>query len=116
MRRTRRKPRPPQNRAELLSLLSEACELEHGLTCSYLYTAFTLKQDLREGGLTWEQLQLVRKWAAQIYFVASEEMLHLGQAWNLLAAIGGTPYYLRPNFPQDARYYPIEADLVLAAR
>jgi hypothetical protein len=113
MRLRTRRSQPPRNRSELFSLLSEACELEHGLACSYLYTAFTLKQDQREGGISWEQLQLVRKWAAQIYFVASEEMLHLGQAWNLLAAIGGTPYYFRPNFPQNAKYYPIEANLLL---
>jgi hypothetical protein len=100
-------------RSELLSLLSEACELEHGLACSYLYSAFTLKQDLTEGGMTWEQLQKVRLWAAQIYFVASEEMLHLAQAWNLLAAIGGTPYYMRPNFPQGTKYYSINAPLEL---
>jgi hypothetical protein len=100
-------------RSELLSLLSEACELEHGLACSYLYSAFTLKQDLFEGGMNWEQLQKVRLWAAQIYFVASEEMLHLAQAWNLLAAIGGTPYYMRPNFPQGTKYYSINAPLEL---
>ncbi len=108
-----RRLRVPSTRSDLLSLLSEACELEHGLTCSYLYSAFTLKQDLSEGNITWKQVQLVRKWAAQIYFVASEEMLHLGQAWNLLSAIGGTPYYLRPNFPQNAKYYPIQANLSL---
>lgn len=104
---------PVTSRSELLSLLSEACELEHGLACSYLYTAFTLKEDLREGGLHWRQLQMVRKWAAQIYFVAAEEMLHLAQAWNLLAAIGGTPYYLRPNFPQSCKYYPFGLPLAL---
>lgn len=101
------------SRSDLLSLLSEACELEHGLACSYLYAAFTLKRDLHEGGLTWQQLQRVRKWAAQIYFVASQEMLHLAQAWNLLTAIGGTPYYLRPNFPQGTKYYPAHLPLAL---
>jgi len=100
-------------RSELLSLLSEACELEHGLACSYLFTAFTLKQDIAEGGICWEQLQKVRLWAGQIYFVASQEMLHLAQAWNLLAAIGGTPYYLRPNFPQESRYYSFGHPLTL---
>jgi hypothetical protein len=104
---------PSMPRSRLLSLLSEACELEHGLACSYLYSAFTIKNDVSEGGITWEQQQLIRKWAAQIYFVASEEMLHLAQAWNLLAAIGGTPYYLRPNFPQDSKYYPLEVPLLL---
>jgi hypothetical protein len=101
------------SRSELLGLLTEACELEHGLLCSYLYSAFTIKQDLAEGDLTWQQLQMVRKWAAQIYFVASQEMLHLSQAWNLLAAIGGTPYYLRPNFPQGSKYYPLNLPLKL---
>lgn len=100
-------------RSELLSLLSEACELEHGLACSYLFTAFTLKQETSEGGNTCEQLQKVRLWAAQIYFVASQEMLHLAQAWNLLAAIGGTPYYLRPNFPQELKYYSFGHPLTL---
>jgi hypothetical protein len=100
-------------RSELLSLLSEACELEHGLACSYLFTAFTLKQDTGEGGISWEQLQKVRLWAGQIYFVASQEMLHLAQAWNLLAAVGGTPYYLRPNFPQELRYYSFGHPLTL---
>lgn len=101
------------SRSDLLSLLSEACELEHGLACSYLYAAFSLKQDLIEGDIDWEQLQKIRLWAAQIYFIASQEMLHLAQAWNLLSAIGGTPYYLRPNFPQNKSYYPIHAPLAL---
>lgn len=100
-------------RSELLSLLSEACELEHGLACSYLFSAFTLKQDTSEDGISWEQLQKVRLWAAQIYFVASQEMLHLAQAWNLLAAVGGTPYYLRPNFPQELKYYSFGHPLTL---
>lgn len=103
----------PLTRSQILSLLSEACELEHGLACSYLYTGFSLKQELAEGDITWEQLQTIRRWAAQIYFVASEEMLHLAQAWNLLAAIGGTPYYLRPNFPQNSNYYPLNLPLLL---
>jgi hypothetical protein len=101
------------SRSELLTLLSEACELEHGLACSYLYSAFTLKRDLSEGGLTWQQLQLVRKWAAQIYFVASQEMLHLAQVWNLITAIGGMPYYYRPNFPQASKYYSFGLPLLL---
>lgn len=101
------------SRSALLTLLSEACELEHGLACSYLYTAFTLKHELGEGGMTWQQLQMVRKWAAQIYFVASQEMLHMAQVWNLLAAMGGTPYYYRPNFPQGSKYYSFGLPLTL---
>jgi Ferritin-like len=55
----------------------------------------------------------VRAWADDIYSIAVGEMLHLAQAWNLLGAVGGTPYYLRPNFPQGSKYYPMEAELKL---
>jgi len=110
---TGRAPGPVASRSRLLTLLSEACELEHGLLCSYLYAAFSLKQDLSEGGITWQQQQKVRWWAGQIYAVAAEEMLHLAQAWNLLAAIGGTPYYYRPGFPQPAAHYDLNLPLAL---
>ncbi len=99
-------------RSRLLSLLSEACELEHGLACSYLYAAFSLKRGQSEG-LTFLQEQMVRKWASQISFVASQEMFHLAQAWNLLQAIGGTPYYLHRPFPQSRREDPIPVKLSL---
>lgn len=101
------------HRSQLLTLLTEACEIEHGLACTYLYAAFTLKQDMSEGGMTWQQLQQVRLWAAQIYYIAAQEMLHLAQVWNLQTAIGGTPYYLRPNFPQPSKYYPLNLPLRL---
>jgi hypothetical protein len=100
-------------RTELLQLLAEAAELEHGIACSYLYAAFSLKRDLAEGGMTWPQQQMVRRWASQLYFIASQEMLHLGLVWNLTTAIGGTPYCIRPNFPQDKTYYPIRAPIAL---
>lgn len=99
-------------RARLLSLLSEACELEHALACSYLYAAFSIKRDISEG-IDWAEQQRNRRWASRIYHVAAQEMLHLGQAWNLLTSIGGTPYYARPNFPLPARYYPLNVALVL---
>lgn len=104
---------PVTTRSDLLKLLCEAAELEHGIACSYLYAAFSLKRDISEGGMTWEEQQKVRRWAAQIYFVASQEMLHLALVWNLTTAIGGTPYYLRPNFPQDSTYYPLKVPLKL---
>src|SRR5580704_2892775 len=100
-------------RSDLLTLLGEAAELEHGIACSYLYAAFSLRRDTSEGGMTWQEQQTVRGWAAKIYFIASQEMLHLALVWNLTTAIGGTPYYLRPNFPQDANYYPLRAPLSL---
>jgi hypothetical protein len=102
-----------KSRSDLMKLLCEAAELEHGIACSYLYAGFSLKRDLSEGGMTWQEQQMVRRWAAQIYFIASQEMLHLALVWNLTTAIGGTPYYLRPNFPQDSKYYPDRARLAL---
>jgi len=94
-------------------MLCEAAELEHGIACSYLYAAFSLKRDISEGGMTWEEQQKVRRWAGQLYFVASQEMLHLALVWNLMTAIGGTPYYFRPNFPQNSKYYPINVPIEL---
>jgi Ferritin-like len=108
---------PPSinTRTDLLKLLCEAAELEHGIACSYLYAGFSLKRDISEGGMTWEEQQKVRRWAAQIYFVASQEMLHLALVWNMTTAIGGIPYYFRPNFPQNSKYYPFHAPLELEA-
>jgi hypothetical protein len=100
-------------RSDLLKLLCEAGELEHGIACSYLYAAFSLKRDISEGGMTWDEQQKVRRWAAQLYFIASQEMLHLALVWNLTTAIGGTPYYLRPNFPQSPKYYPLNLPIAL---
>ncbi len=99
-------------RSDLFTLLSEACEIEHGLACSYLYAGFSLKSSVDEQ-ITAAQLQHARKWASQIFYIASQEMLHLSQAWNLLKAIGGTPYYFRPNFPQSSKYYPFHLPLKL---
>lgn len=99
-------------RSHLLSLLSEACELEHALACSYLFAAFSLKNGQADG-LEWREEQTVRRWAAQTYFVASQEMLHLAQAWNLAVAVGGAPYFSRPPFPQPKGYLPIDAQLTL---
>lgn len=100
-------------RTDLLKLLCEAAELEHGIACSYLYAGFSLKREISEGGMTWDEQQKARRWAAQIYFVASQEMLHLALVWNLTTAIGGTPYYFRPNFPQNLEYYPLHQPIEL---
>ena len=73
----------------------------------------SLRQEPFGKELSAEECLLVRQWAAQVYFIASQEMCHLAQAWNLLTALGGTPYYLRPNFPQDTNYYPMHLRLAL---
>ena len=44
---------------ELVYLLGEACEIEHGLMCEYLYAQFSLKRTADEG-LTPEQLARVQ--------------------------------------------------------
>ncbi|HYJ31570.1 MAG TPA: ferritin-like domain-containing protein [Allosphingosinicella sp.] len=100
------------SRARLLALLGEACELEHALCCSYLFAAFSIRRDIGEG-LDWRQQQVARDWASRIYHVAAQEMLHLAQAWNIMTACGGAPYYARPAFPQAARHFPLNIALSL---
>ena len=43
-------PLQVESREELVYLLGEACEIEHGLMCEYLYAQFSLKRGLDEGG------------------------------------------------------------------
>ena len=35
-----------ENRAQLICLLTEAAELEHGIMCCYLFSAFSIKKDV----------------------------------------------------------------------
>ena len=100
------------NREDLIFLLTEAAELEHGLLCSYLFAAFSLKSDPDEG-LSEDELDVVRGWKGIITGVAVEEMLHLTLVSNLLTAIGAAPHLRRPNFPQRAAYYPPSFQLTL---
>ena len=102
-----------ENREELIFLLTEASELEHMLMLEYLFAALSLKTDASEG-LTEEQLEAVRRWERVISEVAAQEMLHLASVSNLLTAIGGSPHFSRPNFPQPAKYYPPGFELALA--
>jgi Ferritin-like len=87
-----------ENRSQLIYLLTEAAEIEHGVMCSYLFTAFSLKNSTDEG-VTEAQLRKIRGWSRLIRGVAVQEMLHLGAVCNLLTAIGGAPHLRRPNFP-----------------
>ena len=54
-----------RSREHLLHVLAEAAELEHNLLCSYLFAAFSLKEDLDED-LQPHELQAVRRWRAAI--------------------------------------------------
>ena len=44
-----------ENRSQLIYLLTEAAELEHGIMCCNLFAAFSIKSDVKEG-VTEEQL------------------------------------------------------------
>jgi CDGSH-type Zn-finger protein len=100
-------------REELIYLLSRASELEHDLTCMYLFAAYSLKSDLREGGMTADEFEHVRNWKRKLACVGVEEMLHLAQVSNLLTAIGGAPHFRRSNFPVPATAFPFGIPLSL---
>ena len=94
-----------EHRDALSYMLSEAAELEHAIMCQYLFAAFTLKTSVDEG-VDERQLRFIQKWKRELLAVASQEMLHLALANNLLASIGAAPRVGRPNLPQAGRYYP----------
>lgn len=101
-------------REELIFALSWAAELEHGLTCIYLFAAFTMKRFLPEG-IDEVQQDQIRNWQGTILAVAMQEMEHLGYVCNMLNAIGGAQHFNRPNLPQPASYYSTEGDFTLEA-
>ena len=86
-------------REELVIALTEAAELEHGLLAQYLFAAYSMKKSVAEG-LGPAQCEKVRRWERVVLSVAREEMAHLGTVCNMLTAIGGSPRFGRPNFPQ----------------
>jgi ferritin-like protein len=98
-------PLRAEHREELVWLLAQACELEHGLMCEYLFAQFTLKRSTGEG-VSDQQLAKVAAWEQVLIDVIKQEMLHLALATNLLTAIGAAPHLHRPNFPILSRWYP----------
>jgi nitrite reductase/ring-hydroxylating ferredoxin subunit len=101
-----------EHRDALIYMLSEAAELEHGIMCQYLFAAFSLKTSTDEG-VDERQLRAIDKWRKIVLGVATEEMLHLALANNLLSAIGAAPRVGRPNLPHAGRYYPPGVQLAL---
>jgi Ferritin-like len=97
------------SREELIQALRTAAELEHGLCCQYLFTAFTMRKT--EGDFDSDPnlivLQLAQRWAAVLMLVARQEMEHVAIVCNLLNAVGGDLRFERPNFPQPAKRYPL---------
>lgn len=105
-------PLQVESREELVYLLGEACELEHGLMCEYLYAQFSLKRTAGEG-LTHEQMDRVQAWEATLVDIIKQEMLHLALATNILTAIGAAPHFERPNMPILSRWYPPGVQIAL---
>jgi Ferritin-like len=101
-----------ENREELFFLLSEAAQLEHMIMCQYLFATFSLKRDTSEG-LTQAQLEAIKRWERIVLDVAVQEMLHLALVNNLLIALGSIPYFDRPNFPLQVKYFPAGIRLML---
>jgi CDGSH-type Zn-finger protein/uncharacterized Fe-S cluster protein YjdI len=91
-------------REQLIHALYEAAELEHNLMCTYLYAAFSLKDETE--GLNANEAEAVKRWKSAIIDVAIEEMGHLAAVWNITAAVGGAPRFGRVNFPIDPGYLP----------
>jgi Ferritin-like len=93
------------SREELIYLLNEAAELEHGACVTYLFAAFSLKEGTDEA-LTPEQALEVSGWKRTIVQIATQEMAHLTLVTNLLSSIGGAPHLARPAMPHHLSYAP----------
>jgi hypothetical protein len=98
-------------REELVHALQVAAEIEHGLMIQYLFPALSMKKRADEA-LTAPQIAAARRWERTILRVAVEEMGHLGTVSNLLASVGESAWFKRPNFPQQTGYYPFPFDLI----
>lgn len=101
------------DREQLIYLLTEAAEIEHGLMCIYLYAGWSLKQ-ARTEGVTLAQLEAIDRWRKEIRSVAMEEMAHLATVNNLLMSIGSPPHFRRQNFPVPGGYHPASLVMRLA--
>jgi CDGSH-type Zn-finger protein/uncharacterized Fe-S cluster protein YjdI len=99
-------------REHLLHGLYEAAELEHNLMCTYLYAAFSLRDE--GDGLSREEASTVARWRNTIMRVAVEEMGHLTAVWNITSALGGTPHFDRDNFPLSPGSLPAGVVVKLA--
>jgi len=101
-----------EHREALIYTLGKAAELEHLVLCQYLFAAFSLKQEEREG-LSAEQVTLVKAWRHALMEIAEQEMLHLALVQNLLTAVGAAPRLARPNFPVPPRSFPAAVQMAL---
>jgi CDGSH-type Zn-finger protein/uncharacterized Fe-S cluster protein YjdI len=93
-----------EHRESLAYALSEAAELEHGLMCCYLYTAFSIGKRTEQRYPA--HAEAIARWRTEIIDIARDEMIHLALVSNLLNAVGAAPHLLRPNFPVASGYHP----------
>jgi hypothetical protein len=103
---------------ELVFLLNQAAGLEHSLMTSYLYAAFSIKDEYARvrgditndsylqhstggpGGLS------VLAHDASLLEVCIEEMQHLGTVNRFLGALGGSPTFVPQEYPLASDIYP----------
>lgn len=93
------------DREQLIYLLTEAAEIEHGLMCTYLYAGWSLKRSIDES-VSEDQLAAINGWRKAIRKVAMEEMVHLAMVNNMLMSLGSPPHFRRQNFPVQPGYHP----------
>jgi hypothetical protein len=85
---------------ELLRLLREGAEIEHGLMLQYLYCAFSVKDRYQR------LVGFGAPSAGNLLGVAVQEMQHLGAVNRLLVALGSCPHLDRQDFPYEPDIYP----------
>src|SRR5262249_36074884 len=101
-----------ESREQLVYLITQACELEQGVLCEYLFALYSLKRDPQDG-LASQQHAQVTRWGRTLSKVAIQEMQHLALATNLLTALGAVPHLHRPNFPSRCHGSPPDVRLAL---
>jgi hypothetical protein len=94
-----------EHHEHLWSLLVEAAQYEHMITCQCLYACFSLKTG-PDQGLAAGQADAVARWQRTLTGIAVEEMLHLALVMNVMTAVGGAPSQSRPDFPRHSEFRP----------
>jgi chromopyrrolic acid synthase len=117
-----------QTRAELVSALHQAAELEVAVMLQYVYAGYSIpnyvtgEEYVRRGLWTHEQLQLacgdgkeVRNYGMRgvLLEISREEMIHFLMVNNILMAMGEPFYPAVPNFNQLNHHIPIDVDFAL---
>lgn len=85
---------------ELLRLLREAAEIEHGLMLQYLYCAFSVKARYQP------LIGFGAPSSTNLLGVAVQEMHHLSAVNRLLVTLGSCPHLDRQDFPYEPDIYP----------